>query len=277
MSTVRCQASQQYLRLLIAVADRSVDRAFDYHTRSIMFLGGELVYMPSERWKPTRRTFLGTTMSGTAIALAGCTGDADGGNDTNEDTVNEPEDSDLDDSEPEDEDQQVEQLDSPAEFPDGEECAVCNMVTPDYPEWNAQLVGTDGTRVYFCSSGCMSTYIADPEHFGGDDEEIENVWVTDYETGELIDATESYYVRVKESSHVDDVMMKNPTPFTDRDGAETFIDELNDGFDADYDRDADVITFDDFDMDNAMFYREQFFEDGDDHDHDHDHDDHSDH
>ena len=107
----------------------------------------------------------------------------------------------------------------------------------------------------------MSAYTADPEHFGGDDKEIENVWVTDYETGELIDGQESYYVRVKDSNHVDDIMMKNPTPFAERSDAEAFIDELNDEFAADYEHNSDIITFDEFDMELAMFYRGQFFED----------------
>jgi len=223
--------------------------------------------MPSERWNPTRRTVIGTTVSSVSLALAGCAGDPGDGDDATGDTESEP-----DDSEPADDDQQVAQLDSPTEFPDGQECAVCNMVTPDYPEWNAQLVKADGTRVYFCSSGCMSAYTAAPEHFGGDNEAIENVWVTDYETGGLVDGRESYYVRVKDSDHVDDIMMMNPTPFAERGGAEALIDELNDEFDADYEHDADVITFDEFDMELAMFYRGRFFEDGDD-----DHGDHDDH
>lgn len=220
--------------------------------------------MSSDRWHPDRRTVIGTTVSGVALALAGCAGDPDDGDDTNAETGSEP-----DDSEPADDDQQVAQLDSPTEFPDGQECVVCNMVTPEHPEWNAQLVGTDGTRVYFCSSGCMSAYVADPEHFGGDIEAVENVWVTDYATGDLIDGRESYYVRVKDSDHVDDIMMTNPTPFAERGDAEAFVDELNGEFDADYEHGADVITFDEFDMELAMFYRGRFFEDDDNDGHDH--------
>ena len=36
----------------------------------------------------------------------------------------------------------------------------------------------------------MLAYTADPGRFGGDDEAIENVRVTDYETGALIDGQE---------------------------------------------------------------------------------------
>ena len=211
--------------------------------------------MDSDRWHPNRRTVIGTTVSGVTLAVAGCIGDSGDGDDTSQDTESKP-----DESEPADDDQQAAQLDSPAEFPDGEGCAVCNMDTSKHSKWNAQLVGTDGTRVYFCSSGCMSAYTADPERFGGTDEDIENVWVTDYETGDLIDGQESYYVRVTDSNHVNDIMMKNPTPFAERTDAEAFIDELNDEFDADYKHDTDIITFDEFDMELAMFYRKKFFE-----------------
>jgi len=220
--------------------------------------------MASDGWHPNRRTVIGTTATSVALALAGCAGDSANGDGTSGDTESQ-----SDNGEPADADQQVAQLDSPTDFPDGEGCAVCNMVTPDHPEWNAQLVKERGTRVYFCSSGCMSAYTADPEHFGGDDEEIENVWVTDYETGELIDGQESHYVRVKDSNHVDDIMMKNPTPFAERSDAEAFINELNDEFAADYEHNSDIITFDEFDMELAMFYRGQFFGDGDDKHDDH--------
>ena len=205
--------------------------------------------MSSNRWRPSRRAVVGTTAASIATALAGCAGETD----------------------PADSGEQ--QLDAPAEFPEDESCAVCGMVTPEYPEWNAQLVNEDGERVYFCSSGCLLAYYVDPEQFDGEEKPVENVWVTDYETGELIDGRECHYVRVTDPDHVDDIMMMNPTPFADRDGAEAFIDELNGEFDAGYDHDADIITFDDFDMELAMLYRERFLAGEGDHeghgDHDH--------
>ncbi|SNR65273.1 nitrous oxide reductase accessory protein NosL [Halorubrum vacuolatum] len=188
------------------------------------------------------------------FALAGCLGsDEDGG-----------------DPEEAGDDSTGEQtaLSEPTDFPEGEACAVCNMITEEYPEWNAQLVKTDETRVYFCSSGCMLAYITDPEHFGGEDEVVEGVWVTDYDTGELIDGMQAYYVRVKESGHIDDIMGMNPTPFESREAAESLIDRLNDEYDGAYDAAEDVIRFDDFDRDLAMHYRANFF-DGDDDDHGH--------
>ena len=225
--------------------------------------------MASDRCRPTRRTIIGTTVSSIAIAAAGCVGDAD---DEGPDNTGADGDDEAGDESPE-ASQQPESIDSPTEFPDGEACAVCNMITSDHPEWNAQLVTEDGTRVYFCSSGCMLAYCADPEHFNGDDEPIQNVWVTDYETGELIDGRECHYVQIEDSNHVDDIMMMNPTPFADRDSAETFIDERNERFDAGYDAGPDIISFEDFGMELAMMYRSQFFQEGGhDHDDSHDHD-----
>ncbi len=223
--------------------------------------------MPSERSYTDRRTLLGTLGTGAILTLAGCAGNGEDTTEPEPEPESEPESEEESEPEPEDD---PEQLDEPTEFPEGEECAVCNMVTPEYPEWNAQLVKANGTRVYFCSSGCMLAYVADPEHFGGEDEEVENAWVTDYETEELIDGTNCHYVRVEDSDHVDDIMMMNPTPFETRESAEAFVDELNDEHGASYDSDADIITFEDFDMELAMMYRGRFFEDGDDDGHDHD-------
>ncbi len=217
--------------------------------------------MSNDRLNFDRRTLLGTLGAGAALAVAGCVGGDD--DDDHDDTGT------ADD----DHDDEAQQLSEPTEFPEGESCAVCNMVTEEYPDWNAQLVKEDGARVYFCSSGCMLAYYADPEHFGGEGEALENAWVTEYESGELIDGQECYYVRVGDSDHVDDIMMMNPTPFAERDDAEAFIDELNDEFDAGYDHDADIITFDEFDMELAMMYRSRFFEDENgDHEYSNDHD-----
>ena len=218
-----------------------------------------------------RRTVIGTIAVGTA-ALAGCLGDddaGDDGDDPSDDSANGDDPSDDDSANGDD--APAEPLDEPAEFPEGEACTVCNMITEEYPEWNAQLVKTDETRVFFCSAGCLLAYFVDPEQFGGETEEVEHVWVTDYGTGELIDGMESYYVRVEDPDHVDDIMMMNPTPFAERERAEAFVDELNEEHGADYDHDEDIITFDAFDEELAMLYRADFL-DGDDHSHDdHDH------
>ena len=153
------------------------------------------------------------------------------------------------------------ELAEPTVFPDDRGCAVCQMVAADYPDWNAQVVHADGHREYFCSAGCLAGYYPDPTAFGGPETDIEGVWVTDVETQELIDASSASFVRVTDTDHVDDIMMRNPTPFADRADAEAFVD----GFDA-YDTD-DIITLSAFDAELAELYRGRFFvEDGDDSD-----------
>ncbi|MFP8891206.1 nitrous oxide reductase accessory protein NosL [Natrialbaceae archaeon A-CW2] len=189
-----------------------------------------------------RRHMLGILGTGTVVGVAGCLG-------TNDD------DGPGDDAD----------IEEAVEFPAERACAVCSMVTEEYPDWNAQLVHEDGTREFFCSAGCMAAYYAAPEAFDGPDVAVANVWVTEYETGELIDASEAVFVRVSHSDHVDDIMMKNPTPFAERSDAEAFIDEFDE-----YDED-DIITLEDFDMDLATFYRGRFFESSDDGDTGHDH------
>ncbi|WIV67750.1 nitrous oxide reductase accessory protein NosL [Natrialbaceae archaeon AArc-T1-2] len=205
-----------------------------------------------------RRRVLGAIGIGTAVGLAGCLGDDDEPEETDDEEVDdeagdeEVDDEVTDDEETDDEDAEP-ALDEPAEF-DGTECAVCGMAPAEHPDWNAQLVHETGTRAYFCSSGCMAAYYPDPLEFGDCEAPIENVWVTCF-GGELVDGAEAYYVRVTDPDHVDDIMMINPTPFAEREDAEGFVDDFEE-----YD-DEDIITLEDFDEDLAMTYREDHFED----------------
>lgn len=211
--------------------------------------------MSYDRSRIDRRTVLGAVGTGTLVALAGCTGNGDDGETDGSDDGTE-----QDDGSDSDEDDGTEQLDQPAEFPDEEPCAVCNMVAAEHPDWNAQLVHEDEERTFFCSSGCLSAYYADPPAFDGPDSPVANAWVTGFESRELVDASEAYFVRVADSDHVDDIMMMNPTPFENRADAEAFVDSLNDEFDAGYGYESDIITMAEFDMDLATMYRGKFFE-----------------
>ncbi len=73
----------------------------------------------------------------------------------------------------------------------------------------------------------------------------------------------SGFVRVTDPDHVDDIMMRNPTPFADRSDAESFVDEYDE-----YDED-DILEFESFDRELAEYYRGRFFEESDDEGHDH--------
>ena len=210
--------------------------------------------MTAEGLRADRRTVLETLGSGAVLALAGCVGGdgngaADGEDDTEGDATG------GDETDGGDTDEETRPLSEPTEFPEDGECAVCKMIAAEHPDWNAQLAHEDESRAYFCSSGCMAAYYVDPERFDAPDSPIGPVWVTGYETGELIDPSEAYFVRVSNADHVDDVMKMNPTPFGDRADAVTFTEE----FEA-Y-SEEDIITLDQFDMELATQYRAQFFED----------------
>ncbi len=218
-----------------------------------------MVNQPTPAYR--RRALLSSIGVGAAASFAGCLG----GDDSEPDDENgNGDDANGDADENGDDDAEFEQA---ADFPDERECAVCSMVAGEYSDWNAQLIHEDGHREYFCSSGCMAAYYGAPEEFSGPDSEIEGVWVTEYETGELIDGTEAYFVEVTDEDHVDDIMMRNPTPFADREDAEAFVDEFEE-----YD-DEDIITLESFDRELGEFYRGRFFDDdGDDgHDNGHNH------
>ncbi|TYT61320.1 nitrous oxide reductase accessory protein NosL [Natrialba swarupiae] len=215
-----------------------------------------------------RRRVLGVIGTGTVVGVAGCLGDQTGEDDApgdgGESDDGPASESDGGETEGTDEDAGDEKdIEVAAAFPDDRECAVCSMVAREHPDWNAQLVHEDGHREFFCSAGCMAAYYAAPEEFGGPNEDVANVWVTGYETGELLDASEAVFVRVTDPDHVDDIMMRNPTPFADRSDAESFVDEYDE-----YDED-DILEFESFDRELAEYYRGRFFEESDDEGHDH--------
>jgi len=187
-----------------------------------------------------RRTVLRTAATGAILGVAGCMGQTDPEADGN-----------TTDGEAADD----ETATQPAAIPADANCEVCNMVAADYPAWNAQLTHDTGDNAYFCSSGCLAAYIAEPSRFGGPKASIDTAWVTEYETESFLQASEAFFVRVANPDHVDDVMMKNPTPFATREDAVAFTES----FDA-YGED-DILRFSDFDMELATFYRGKFFED----------------
>ena len=189
-----------------------------------------------------RRTVLRTAAAGTMIAIAGCMSQSEPAADSNT-TDDEPTDDETGDEEAQ-----------PAAIPADANCEVCNMVAADYPAWNAQLTHDTGDDAYFCSTGCLAAYTADPPEFDGPDSAVDTAWVTEYDTESFIEASEAFFVRVRDPEHVDDIMMKNPTPFATREDAVGFTES----FDA-Y-GDDDILRFSDFEMELATFYRAKFFE-----------------
>ena len=226
-----------------------------------------------------RRWVLSTIGAGAAIGLAGCLGDEDEPAEVEDDDPDEP----ADDEKGEDDENGEGELaiDEPADFPEDRECAVCSMIAAEYPDWNAQVVHEDEHREYFCSTGCLVAYYFAPEKFtsGDPDEPIVGAWATSFESGDLIDATEGYFVYEQDRERQDFPMpMGSPLAFEDRDDAVSYVESSDDLTEDDH-----VFVLEDVDREIAEFYRAPRLEDerddgdGADDGHGHGDDDHDDH
>jgi len=191
----------------------------------------------------TRRRLVAAGLGMLTAGLAGCAGGpaGDGGTATATET-----------SAPDTE----ASLSEPATVPEDAECAVCNMMPAKFPDYNAQLTVEAGDRVFFCSTGCLAAYYADPGHFEAAHEgaTVAGVWVHDHETTDLIDAETGWFVRETKADRVPDPMGANPVPFVAEDDANAYIESYDD-LSA-----SALLRLDDFDMELARFYRGQFFE-----------------
>lgn len=174
-----------------------------------------------------RRRVLALLSAGVATGLAGCGGD--GGTPTAS-------------------------LDRTVSFPADSRCPVCDMKAADYPDWNAQVVHEDGTRAFFDTAGCLVTYYTLPGQFADTDAPIRGVWVTDFETRDLVDGTTAHYALETDSDRVDDPMRLNPAPFADRTDAVAYVDAV------DYLTTDDIVGLEAFDRELAMQYRSRFVE-----------------
>lgn len=207
-----------------------------------------------------RRGVLGTIGAGVTVAVAGCLGDDDdeeGDGDGNDADGASGSSDGEGETQPEDAsypDQHVfdHPGDEPVEFTGDQSCPVCTMTPSDYSDWQCQLAHEDGTGAAFDTPGCLFAYAAFPPT----DADVTAGWVTDYESGELIDATEAHYVLVTDETAVrGETMTINPRPFADRDDAVAYLDE----WDAEDLTEDDIIQFDEIDRDVAAIYRENRF------------------
>jgi nitrous oxide reductase accessory protein NosL len=148
--------------------------------------------------------------------------------------------------------------------PDGDVgCAVCNMMTAMFDGWHAQATHADGTRVEFCSTGCLVSYVVDPVHHGAPDAPVEGVWVVDFDERpssgtELIDARDAYFVLDSETADKFSTPMGgSPPAFPDYDAAAAYVDGY-DGSEYEELTEDDIVTLDDFNDSVANSYRDNF-------------------
>jgi len=145
-------------------------------------------------------------------------------------------------------------LDEPLAVPEDARCPVCEMRSANFPDWNAQAVHEDGTRAFTCTSGCLVTYYVFPDRFAGTDAPVAGVWVTDFETSEIVDGATAHYALETDSDRVDDPMRLNPAAFADRADAEAYVDAV------DYLTTEDIVGLDAFDRELVTQYRSRFVE-----------------
>ncbi|PCR90855.1 nitrous oxide reductase accessory protein NosL [Natrinema ejinorense] len=188
-----------------------------------------------------RRGLLGALGVGVATGIAGCLGGARPGNDGNGDTDDEPP--------PQVYEPSIENVeDGPFEFPEGHRCAVCGMPATKY-YGKGQLVHENGLAAVFDSPGCLFAYKVSSTP----DSPIAGAWTTDYETADLIDATEANFVLITDKEAAEDPMGIDPRPYAAREDAVAFLE----GWEAeDLSPEEDIIVgLDDVDLELASIYR----------------------
>lgn len=186
----------------------------------------------------TRRAVVGTWCAGVGVVLAGCVDGEDPGENDSGLQAGTP-DGDF-----------VEHGGSePESVPADYRCdGLCGMVVADWPGWNAQIAHETGEAVFFCSPGDMILYAQDPAGHGGPDSPIAAAWVSEFDSGTLIDALAAHYVLDYDEDRYDEPMNNNPRPFADEDDAVAFTEQYDD-LSAD-----DIIGFEAFDRELAAPY-----------------------
>lgn len=209
-----------------------------------------------ERESIDRRRFVGVVGSGAIGLAAGCLGNGDDGEEIDDGDAGSSGGNGDGGADGSDDDSHPfagtvdHPGDEPLEFTGEHACPVCNMVPGDYPQWRAQLALEGGEGVLFDTPGCLFAYsVAQPT-----DAEITDVWVTDFDSEELIDGFEAWYVIVTDSNAEatrGEVMDINPRPFENEGDAIDYLDE----WDAEELTEDDVIQLEDVDRETAAIYR----------------------
>ncbi|NOZ77409.1 MAG: hypothetical protein GXO65_07095 [Euryarchaeota archaeon] len=107
-------------------------------------------------------------------------------------------------------------------------CPICGMMPAKYPDWNAQIVFTDGSVVHFDSPKDMLKYYHGLDNMGMDKTWVEDpgtikaLYVKDHDSKEYIDAKTAHYVN---GSDVQSPMGEDLVPFADHMAAMDFTKE----------------------------------------------------
>jgi len=109
----------------------------------------------------------------------------------------------------------------PPAITEGMGCAACGMYPYRYPQWQSQVVFTDGTVAAFDGCKCMFRFLLNMQKFAPERkvEQVTTVWVKDFKTGTWLDGKTAHYVI---DSKEMGPMGKELIPFATRAAAEEF-------------------------------------------------------
>jgi len=113
---------------------------------------------------------------------------------------------------------------APQVIPDDLSCGKCGMFPARYPQWQSQIIFDDGKMSAFDGCKCMFGFIFNMEKFDPEHKKnnIGNIWVRDFNTGEWTNAKSANYVI---GSDVMGPMGKELIPFADKNEATSFQQE----------------------------------------------------
>lgn len=110
---------------------------------------------------------------------------------------------------------------APREIAADAPCGKCGMFPARYPQWQSQIVFSDGTMTPFDGCKCMFGFLFNMEKYdpAHTPEDIARIWVRDFNSGDWIEADQAHYVI---GGTVTGPMGKELIPFREKSSAEAF-------------------------------------------------------
>lgn len=109
----------------------------------------------------------------------------------------------------------------PMVIPKDASCGRCGMYPANFPQWQTQIIFTDGSMTPFDGCKCMFNYMFSMEQHGQGHkkEDMRAIFVKDFNTGAWMNAEDAYFVV---GSGVMGPMGKELIPFAEKDAAMKF-------------------------------------------------------
>jgi nitrous oxide reductase accessory protein NosL len=84
----------------------------------------------------------------------------------------------------------------PQLIPDNVACGKCGMIPARYPQWQTQIIFTDGSMVPFDGCKCMFGYLFNMAQYDKSHtrDDVATIWVKDFNSGSWIQAPDAQFV-----------------------------------------------------------------------------------